>query len=308
MGVEPPGGIYIHWYAAQLARDATGNWIALGDRSQGPSGAGYVVENRIVISRTLPEEFQNLNVVRLAAFFIALQNTLASLSRNHRDNPRVVLLSPGPKSSRYFEDVYLARYLGYTLVEGGDLTVRGDGVYLKTLGGLLSVDVIMRRMGDGRCDPLELRPDSPGGIPGLMQVVRDGQVVVANALGSGFPRSTDVAGLSASCLPIYAGRGTEASVCANVVVRSARRFEICRSSSRSTGRSSMPSGTITSRFTSAPTWITISERSCLPSFVPNRRSTLRRNRWSVQQLPVWNGGRLQPWHVTASGLCGCQRW
>ena len=169
-----------------MARDDQGHWIALGDRSQGPSGAGYAVENRIVVSRTLPEEFQNLNVVRLASFFIALQNTLASLANNHRDNPRVVLLSPGPRSSRYFEDVYLARYLGYTLVEGGDLTVRGDGVYLKTLGGLLAVDVIFRRMGDARCDPLELRPDSRAGIPGLMQVVRDGRVVVANALGSGF--------------------------------------------------------------------------------------------------------------------------
>ncbi|MEI8018338.1 MAG: circularly permuted type 2 ATP-grasp protein, partial [Schlesneria sp.] len=186
VGIKPPGGIFVHWYAAQLARDAHGQWIALGDRSQGPSGAGYAVENRIVISRTLPEEFQSLNVVRLASFFIALQNTLASLSRSHRENPRVVLLSPGPKSSRYFEDVYLARYLGYTLVEGGDLTVRGDGVYLKTLGGLLEVDVIFRRMADGRCDPLELRPDSRAGIPGLIQVVRDGQVVVANALGSGF--------------------------------------------------------------------------------------------------------------------------
>ena len=184
--IAPPEGIFLHWYAAQLARDDQGHWIALGDRSQGPSGAGYAVENRIVVSRTLPEEFQNLNVVRLASFFIALQNTLASLANNHRDNPRVVLLSPGPRSSRYFEDVYLARYLGYTLVEGGDLTVRGDGVYLKTLGGLLAVDVIFRRMGDARCDPLELRPDSRAGIPGLMQVVRDGRVVVANALGSGF--------------------------------------------------------------------------------------------------------------------------
>lgn len=184
--IAPPEGIFLHWYAAQLARDAHGNWITLGDRSQGPSGAGYAVENRIIVSRTLPEEFQNLNVVRLASYFMALQNTLASLAHSHRENPRVVLLSPGPRSSRYFEDVYLARYLGYTLVEGGDLTVRGDGVYLKTLGGLLSVDVILRRMGDARCDPLELRPDSREGIPGLMQVVRDGRVVVANALGSGF--------------------------------------------------------------------------------------------------------------------------
>ena len=186
VGIKPPAEIFLHWYAAQLARDARGQWIALGDRSQGPSGAGYAVENRIVVSRTLPEEFQSQNVVRLASFFIALQNTLASLSRSHRENPRVVLLSPGPRSSRYFEDVYLARYLGYSLVEGGDLTVRGDGVYLKTLGGLLEVDVILRRMADGRCDPLELRPDSRAGIPGLIQVVRDGHVVVANALGSGF--------------------------------------------------------------------------------------------------------------------------
>ena len=184
--VVPPEGIFLHWYAAQLARDQSGQWIALGDRSQGPSGAGYAVENRIVVSRTLPAEFQSLNVVRLASFFIALQNTLSHLAHSHRDNPRVVLLSPGPRSSRYFEDVYLARYLGYTLVEGGDLTVRGDGVYLKTLGGLLPVDVIFRRMGDTNCDPLELSPDSREGIPGLMQVVRDGRVVVANALGSGF--------------------------------------------------------------------------------------------------------------------------
>ena len=98
--IFPPEGIFLHWYAAQLARDQRGQWIALGDRSQGPSGAGYAVENRIVVSRTLPAEFQSLNVVRLASFFIALQNTLSHLAHSHRDNPRVVLLSPGPRSSR----------------------------------------------------------------------------------------------------------------------------------------------------------------------------------------------------------------
>ena len=185
MGIAPPRGVFLHWYAAQLARTSNGQWVVLGDRTQGPSGAGYAVENRVVVSRTLPQDFQNLNVVRLASFFITLRETLASLAQHHRENPRVVLLSPGPASSRYFEDVYLARYLGYALVEGGDLTVRGDGVFLKTLGGLLSVDVILRRVADGNCDPLELRPDSPAGIPGLVQAARDGQVVVANALGSG---------------------------------------------------------------------------------------------------------------------------
>lgn len=186
VGINPPGGIFLHWYAAQLARRPDGSWLVLGDRTQGPSGAGYAVENRIIVSRTLPQDFQSSNVVRLASFFIALQNTLANLARGNRDNPRVVLLTPGPSSSRYFEDVYLARYLGYTLVEGGDLTVRNVGVFLKTLGGLLPVDVILRRMVDDDCDSLELNPHSPGGIPGLVQAAREGQVVIANALGSGF--------------------------------------------------------------------------------------------------------------------------
>lgn len=180
-----PPTTFLQWYAAQLARSANGTWTVLGDRSQGPSGAGYAVENRIIVSRTLPQDFQSLNVVRLASYFIALRNTLAGMARKHQDNPRVVLLSPGPSSSRYFEDVYLARYLGYSLVEGGDLTVRAEGVCLKTLGGLLPVDVILRRVADSDCDPLELNPNSTCGVPGLLQAVRNGQVVVANALGSG---------------------------------------------------------------------------------------------------------------------------
>ena len=106
---------------------------------------------------------------RLAGFFITLRDTLQSLSAQRSDNPRVVLLSPGPRSPSYFEDAYLARYLGYTLVEGGDLTVRGTNVYLKTLGGLLPVDVILRRMHDEEADPLELRYDSMHGVAGLVQ-------------------------------------------------------------------------------------------------------------------------------------------
>ena len=105
--------------------------------------------------------------------------------RTTRAPARVVLLSPGPTSSGYFEDVYLARYLGYTLVEGGDLTVRDNGVFLKTLGGLLPVDVVLRRLQDSDCDPLELRSERMLGVPGLLQAVRSGNVVVANALGSG---------------------------------------------------------------------------------------------------------------------------
>jgi uncharacterized circularly permuted ATP-grasp superfamily protein/uncharacterized alpha-E superfamily protein len=185
-GIAPPRSIHLHLYAGELVRGPDGSWLVLADRTQGPSGAGFVVENRVVLSRALPDHFHNLHVERLAPFFLALRETLQSLAPRDCDNPRVVLLSPGPLSPAYFEDAYLARYLGYTLAEGGDLTVRGTQVYLKTLGGLVPVDVILRRSIDAECDPLELKEASLSGVPGLVQAVRSGQVLVANSLGSGF--------------------------------------------------------------------------------------------------------------------------
>ena len=97
-GIQPPGGVFLHWYGVQLSRDASGAWQVLSDRTQGPSGAGYVVEGRIVVSRTLPQEFQNLQVVRLASFYITLRETLKALCPQHGDNPRSVLLSPGTRA------------------------------------------------------------------------------------------------------------------------------------------------------------------------------------------------------------------
>jgi uncharacterized circularly permuted ATP-grasp superfamily protein/uncharacterized alpha-E superfamily protein len=180
-----PRHTYLHLYAAHLARSTDGQWQVLADRTQVPSGAGYSLENRIVISRMLPHVFHDCQVQRLATFFMTLRDTLKSLALHHRDNPRIVLLSPGPRSPTYFEDAYLARYLGYTLVAGDDLAVRDYRVYLKTLGGLLPVDVILRRVYDEDCDPLELRSDSLLGVPGLVQAARNGTVVIANSLGSG---------------------------------------------------------------------------------------------------------------------------
>ncbi|MFM2093907.1 MAG: hypothetical protein RIS70_1031, partial [Planctomycetota bacterium] len=185
----PAQGIYVHWYGGHLARHADGRWTVLADRAQGPSGAGFAVENRLILSRILPQDFEALHVERLASFFMKLRETLLGLAPSHRDNPRIVILSPGPRSATYFEDGYLARYLGYDLVEGGDLTVRGRSVFLKTLGGLLPVDVILRRVADDDCDPLELRGDSQMGVPGLLHAARTNHVMVANTLGSGFLES-----------------------------------------------------------------------------------------------------------------------
>lgn len=180
-----PHHCYLHLYGAHLSRTADGGWVVLADKTQGPSGAGYAVENRIILSQTFPEVFHDAQVQRLASFFMTLRETLPGLATHHRENPRIVVLTPGPRSNNYFEDAYLSRYLGYTLAEGGDLTVRDNSVFLKTLGGLLPVDIILRRLPDDECDPLELRGDSLLGVPGLVQAARSNNVVVANALGSG---------------------------------------------------------------------------------------------------------------------------
>jgi uncharacterized circularly permuted ATP-grasp superfamily protein/uncharacterized alpha-E superfamily protein len=184
-GVQLPGERHLHLYAADVGRAADGTLTVLGERTQAPSGAGYALENRIVFSRAMPDTFRDLQVQRLALFFRTMRQSLAALAPYHRDNPHIVLLTPGPLNETYFEHAYLARYLGYTLVEGGDLTVRDDKVYLKTLGGLNQVDVVLRRLDDDFCDPLELRSTSAIGIPGLVQAARAGNVAVANALGSG---------------------------------------------------------------------------------------------------------------------------
>ena len=186
-----PGGTYLHLHAIDLARSPYGEWLVLADRTQVPSGAGYALENRIVLSRSLPEAFRDCHVQRLAQFFRAHRDTLNTLAR--RDSPRVVLLTPGPLNETYFEHAYLARYLGFTLVEGGDLMVRDRRVFIKTLDGLLPVDVIFRRLDDSYCDPLELRADSALGVAGLIEAVRAGNVTVANALGSGVVESPALA-------------------------------------------------------------------------------------------------------------------
>ena len=184
-GIAVPRGIHLHLHAVDLARAPDGQWWVLADRTQAPSGAGYTLENRIVLSRSLPEAFLDCQVQRLASFFWAQRDTLTALANAPRDTPRVVLLTPGPLNETYFEHAYLARYLGFTLVEGGDLTVRDRRVFIKTLDGLQPVDVIFRRLDDSFCDPLELRADSTLGVAGLVEAARAGNVTIANALGSG---------------------------------------------------------------------------------------------------------------------------
>ena len=188
-GIKIPGDTFLHFYAADLSRSPDGRWWVVSDRTQIPTGAGYALANRLVTSRILPEAFRDNHVHRVAGFFLAVQNALAQLAPRSAEKARVVMLTPGPHNETYFEQAYLARYLGYMLVEGQDLTVRDNHVFLKTLSGLERVDVILRRVDDDFCDPLELINNSILGVPGLVEAVRAGNVVMANALGSGLVQS-----------------------------------------------------------------------------------------------------------------------
>lgn len=179
-------------YAADIARDSTGRYVAMADRAQAPSGAGYALENRLVISRVFPSLYRDAQVHRLAPFFRSLRSALrdaAPMSSPNRNDPRIVVLTPGPWSETAFEHAYLASYLGYSLVEGSDLVAREGRVWMRSLGRLEPVDVILRRVDDWFCDPLELKPDSQLGVPGLLDAARRGTVTVVNPLGSGIVES-----------------------------------------------------------------------------------------------------------------------
>jgi uncharacterized circularly permuted ATP-grasp superfamily protein/uncharacterized alpha-E superfamily protein len=181
--VTPPGGKFLHIYAADLGRGPDGRWWVLGDRAQAPSGAGYALVNRLVLARAFPDIYRDMNVERLAPFFEAFRLGLAFMAQ--RLDPRICLLTPGPFNETYFEQAYLARYLGFLLVEGGDLTMRDGKVHIRTIAGLKRADVIWRRIDSDFADPLELNSHSRLGVPGLVDALREGGVVIANALGSG---------------------------------------------------------------------------------------------------------------------------
>ncbi|HLT64036.1 MAG TPA: circularly permuted type 2 ATP-grasp protein, partial [Pseudohongiella sp.] len=173
------------FHGSDVVRDETGQWVVLGDWAQSPSGVGYALENRITLARALPGVYRDAPLQRLAGYLQAQHRCLAALAGNRRDQPNIVLLTPGPGSPGYFEHAWLANYMNFPLVEGDDLVVREGQVFVRTLGGLNQVDVILRYVNDPWCDPLELRHDSLLGVPGLLQAARNGEVHIANALGAG---------------------------------------------------------------------------------------------------------------------------
>jgi len=295
-GQAVPRQCYLHLYAADLVRSGDSWWV-LADRTEAPSGSGYALENRIVVSQMLSQVFHDCQAQRLASYFIELRKTLRDLAPQNRDNPRIVLLSQGPRNPNYFEDAYLARYLGYTLVEGGDLAVRGNRVLLKTLSGLLPVDVILRRLDDEDCDPLELRGDSSLGVAGLLQAARSGHVVIANALGSGLVESPAfLAFLPGLCrallgeelkLPSVATWWCGDPQAMNYVLANLNRLVIKQAFRR--GAQEPIFGEHLSRLNTAQLADNI--RAHPYAYVGQEQIT-------GSTAPVWNGGEVQPWHVS----------
>src|ERR1700761_7571022 len=203
VGVEPPGGAHLRFYAVDVGRGADGRWWVLNDRAQAPSGAGYAIENRLALSRAIPDIYRTTQVERVAPFFQALQAEIFSLNR--RDDARACLLTPGPMNETYFEHAFLARYLGLLLVEGEDLSVEDDGVFIRTVSGLRRTEVLLRRIDADFADPLELNAASRLGVPGLLQAVRDGKIVIVNALGAGLVEARALLAFLPALAPVVLG-------------------------------------------------------------------------------------------------------
>lgn len=218
-GIRQSDDIALHMFAVDLARSPDGRWWVVTDRTQAPSGAGYALENRSVISRAFPDLLRELQVQPISGFFDTLRESLTHWGRRvaavntqpatvgaprggagSDAPPLIVLMTPGQFNETYYEQTYLARHLGFPLVEGGDLTVRNGLVWLKTLSGPQRVHVILRRVDDDFCDPLELRPESALGVAGLTEAARRGTVIIANGLGSNLLESGALLGyLPALC-------------------------------------------------------------------------------------------------------------
>lgn len=185
MGLKPPKGIWCHITGSDLVRDGDGNWLVLEDNLRCPSGVSYVLENRRVMKSTFPQVFEKMPIRPVEEYPGRLLDTLTNLVPDHITDPTVALLSPGIYNSAYFEHSFLAQQMGVELVEGRDLVVVDGFLQMRTTKGLRRVDVLYRRIDDDFIDPTAFRSDSLLGIPGLMEVYRQGRLGLANALGTG---------------------------------------------------------------------------------------------------------------------------
>jgi uncharacterized circularly permuted ATP-grasp superfamily protein/uncharacterized alpha-E superfamily protein len=295
VGVEPPGGAHLRFYAVDVGRGADGRWWVLNDRAQAPSGAGYAIENRLALSRAIPDIYRTTRVERVAPFFQALQAELFALNR--RDDARIALLTPGPMNETYFEHAYLARYLGLLLVEGEDLVVQDDGVFVRTVSGLRRTEVLLRRVDADFVDPLELNAASRLGAAGLLQAVRDDKIVIINALGAGLVEARAMLAFLPALAPIVLG--------SELKMPNVATWWLGRAEMREEMIGKLDSMVIASAFTEQLPGRSSSEilgaklgdaerRVLMQSIRDRGIDYVAQEAVTLSSMPVWRDGRLQP--------------
>jgi uncharacterized circularly permuted ATP-grasp superfamily protein/uncharacterized alpha-E superfamily protein len=296
VGVEPPGGSHLRFYAVDVGRGADGRWWVLNDRAQAPSGAGYAIETRLALSRAIPDIYRTTRVERVAPFFQALQAELFALNR--RDDARASLLTPGPMNETYFEHAYLARYLGLLLVEGEDLVVRDDGVFVRTVSGLRRTQVMLRRIDADFADPLELNAASRLGVAGLLQAVRDGQIIIINSLGAGLVEARAMLAFLPALAPIVLG--------AELKMPNVATWWLGRADMREEMLGKLDSMVIAAAFTEQfadgrhgseilGAKLNDAERQALMLSIRDRGiDYVAQEAVTLSSMPVWRDGRLQP--------------
>ena len=296
VGVEPPGGAHLRFYAVDVGRGADGRWWVLNDRAQAPSGAGYAIENRLALSRAIPDIYRTTRVERVAPFFQAFQAELVALNR--RDDARISLLTPGPMNETYFEHAYLARYLGLLLVEGEDLVVQDDGVFIRTVSGLRRTEVLLRRVDADFVDPLELNAASRLGVAGLLQAVRDGKIVIINALGAGLIEARAMLAFLPALAPIVLGAGLKISNVATWWLgRADMREEMIENLDRM-----VIAAAFTEQLADGPhrgeilgARLDSAQRDKLMQSIRDRGiDYVAQEAVTLSSMPVWRDGRLQP--------------
>jgi len=296
VGVDPPGGAHLRFYAVDVGRGADGRWWVLNDRAQAPSGAGYAIENRLALSRAIPDIYRNARVERIAPFFQALQAELFALNR--RDDARIALLTPGPMNETYFEHAYLARYLGLLLVEGEDLSVQDDGVFIRTVSGLRRTEVLVRRIDADFADPLELNAASRLGVAGLLQAVRDGKVVIINALGAGLVEARAMLAFLPALAPVVLG--------AELKIPNVATWWLGRADTREDMIARLDGMVIAAAFTEQlpdnrlgseilGSSLAVEQRQGLTQSIRDRGvDYVVQEAVTLSSMPVWRDGRLQP--------------
>jgi uncharacterized circularly permuted ATP-grasp superfamily protein/uncharacterized alpha-E superfamily protein len=296
VGVEPPGGAHLRFYAVDVGRGADGRWWVLNDRAQAPSGAGYAIENRLALSRAIPDIYRTTRVERVAPFFQAFQAELVALNR--RDDARISLLTPGPMNETYFEHAYLARYLGLLLVEGEDLVVQDDGVFIRTVSGLRRTEVLLRRVDADFADPLELNAASRLGVAGLLQAVRDGKIVIINALSAGLIEARAMLAFLPALAPIVLGAELKMSNVATWWLgRADMREEMIQNLDKM-----VIAAAFTEQLADGPhrgeilgARLDAAQRQSLMQSIRDRGiDYVAQEAVTLSSMPVWRDGRLQP--------------